>query len=438
MISAWHEKLAQYQTLYVGFSGGLDSTVLLHQLRQYPDLAAKLVAIHVNHGLSVNATNWQSHCEKICQEWQISFKTVAVHLDDTHNIEQQARDARYQVFKSHVGVADALLLAHHRDDQAETVLLQLCRGTGVYGLAAMPAIRSFADGVLIRPLLECDRDALYQYASTHAFTWIEDESNQDTRFSRNYIRHEVMPVLRKRWPKVVQNISDCAKICQLSRKNLEFLADMDLKKAQQDANTLDLSALCLEDTARVLNVLYVWLQRQSVPIPNATHLDRLLNEVILAREDAEPMLTWQNVCIRRYRNKLYLEKSSICIKDVSAAKEDGKEITLWKKFPEPIAWYGGTRLIAVAAEQGIVVPKNACIEIRTRQGGERFRLHGQNKSLKKLFQTWGVPPWKRNHIPLIYVNNQLKVIVGYAQADDTDFIKKVERFTINYDLHALT
>lgn len=432
MINEWYEKLAQYQTLYVGFSGGLDSTVLLHQLRQYPDLTAKLVAIHVNHGLSPNALAWQSHCERVCQEWQIPLKAVSVNIDDTHNIEQQARHARYQVFTSYLGAMDALLLAHHRDDQAETVLLQLFRGAGVSGLAAMPVMRFFAEGVLIRPLLESDRESLHQYASTYHLSWIEDESNQSTRFARNYIRHEVMPVLRERWPNVVQNIAECAKICQLSRKNLEFLADIDLKTIQHDSYTLDISVLCLDDSARVLNILYVWLQRHSVPIPSAAHLDRLLNEVILAREDAEPMLTWKNVCIRRYRNKLYLEKSSAHAGDI-------KKIYLWEQFPEPMIWHDGTHIAAVADQLGIVIAKNALIEIRTRQGGERIHLHGQSKCLKKLFQEWGVPPWQRDKIPLIYVNNQLKVIVGYAHADETDLVATAEaRFRIEICSPALS
>lgn len=431
MIERWLETLRHYKTLYVGFSGGLDSVVLLHQLLQYAELAPKVIAIHVHHGLSPHASDWQAHCEVTCQQWQVRCIVAHVDIDKTHNIEEQAREARYQVFKSHLGQTDALLLAHHRDDQVETLLLHLCRGAGVSGLAAMPAMRSFAEGVLIRPLLENDRATLHQYALTHDLQWVEDESNHELRFARNYIRHQVIPILRKRWPNVVNNISECAKQCQIARKNLALLADIDLKSVQnketfqQNMRELDLSILGLNDQPRVLNVLYTWLQRNQVSLPSATQLQRLLHEVILAADDAQPMLRWGEVCIRRYRNKLYLEKKA----DLVGQYE--KKSWRWENFPKPMVLDGQSMLVAVASEKGTFIPENACIEIRKRQNGERFRLHGQTKTLKKLYQEWGIPPWMRAHIPLFYVNNQLKAIVGYAQADEPNFIEIGKRFVIH-------
>lgn len=413
MIDLWRNQLQKYQTIYLGLSGGLDSMVLLHQIRQCHELAPKLVALHVHHGLSPNASGWQIHCETICQRLNIPIRVFHVQLDDTKNIEEQARNERYRVFSSCIQADDVLLLAHHQDDQAETVLLQLFRGTGVHGLAAMPKMRHFAKGVLIRPLLDYNRDALQQYAITHQIDWIEDESNHSIQFSRNYIRHELMPLLRRRWPNVTENIAFCSKICQNARDNLEALANID---AQLDSDVLVLNDLYLGDTARMLNILHVWLHRRTGSSPSFRHLHRLMNEVILVPDDKRPMLAWGDVCVRRYRQRLYLEKRIGWHKEpmsVSAQK-------IWNQFPKAISWGGAMEMVAIPASQGVFIADGAQIEIRTRQGGERIRHNGHLRCLKKLFQAWGIPPWQRGSIPLVFIDGVLKVIVGYAMADEVE------------------
>lgn len=407
MINAWRTYLTQYHTLYVGLSGGLDSVALLHQLVQCPELCKKIVAVHVHHGLSPNADAWKMHCQTICTQWNIPLRVSHVEIDATHNIEHQARQARYQIFEAHIGPQDGMLLAHHRDDQAETFLLQLCRGSGVHGLAAMPAFRPLGQGMLIRPLLDYSRQSLHDYALQHHLAWVEDESNLNLDFARNYIRHQVIPLLQERWPNVVKNIADCSKLCGSAKKNLEYLADSDLKQVCH--RILDISVLPLEDHDRLMNALYVWLKRNHVNLSSSDHLIRLRDEVILARPDATPMFSLGKVKIRRYRQKLYLLSDKHPI-----------HARVWKDFPQPIQLDTKRMLYASLGKQGIMINTDSCIEVRTRQGGEQFQWHGQVKALKNLFQEWGIPPWERDQIPLIFVDNQLKMIVGHACADEKE------------------
>lgn len=428
---SWREHLIQYQTLYVGLSGGLDSTVLLHHLAACTELVEKLVAVHVHHGLSPNADSWEKYCQQLCLQWKIPLYVSHVHIDSTHNLEQHARTARYQVFETHVGQQDALLLAHHQDDQAETLLLQLCRGTGVHGLAAMPAIRPFAQGKLIRPLLDTSRESLYRYAIKQHLTWVEDESNEELDFSRNVIRHQVIPILKQRWPNVVKNISECSKICQSAKNSLEYLADLDVNQVTESVyaqdrlacHMLDMSVLPWPDKDRVMNILYVWLKRNHVSLRSAQSLAHLWQDVISAREDAQPLLSWGGVSIRRYRQKLYI------VKETSQPLYQGP----WKDFPNPIQ-VDEKRVLTVsqAPHQGVMIQPLSVVEIRTRQGGERFIWRGQSKRLKNLFQEWGVPPWERDRVPLVFVDNQLKVVVGYAHADENKIADHSQRMTIQF------
>ena len=192
----WQQSLANYNTLFVGFSGGLDSTVLMHCMASHPALVAKLRAVHVHHGLSVNATAWQAHCQQFCDALGIQLMVLKVTCNNRANIEESAREARYAAFSSLLSDNDCLLLAHHCDDQAETLLLQLLRGAGIDGLAAMPSVNNLSKGQLVRPFLQHSRQRLEAYAHQHRLAWINDESNQNSDFSRNYLRNEIMPLLQ--------------------------------------------------------------------------------------------------------------------------------------------------------------------------------------------------------------------------------------------------
>lgn len=405
----WLEQLGRYNKLFVGFSGGLDSTVLLDCLAAQPLLANKLTAVHINHGLSLNALDWQNHCQLFCNERHIPFIAKQVEFERQANIEAHARKARYKAFEGLIGADDCLILGHHRNDQAETLLLQLFRGAGIDGLAAIASVKKFAQGHLVRPLLEYSRQTLERYAKSHQLQWIEDESNQDISFSRNYLRHQIMPLVRLRWPALVTNLVRTASHCQEAQANLDDLAKIDCPALNFNTTNLPLRPLLSLKPARITNVLRFWFRSNKVRLPSTATFNRLISEVIQASSDANPQVSWDDICVRRYQQTLHLL--------MKGEKNPQSMLLTWSSFPEPLYLEGIGYLHAQVTDKGLVFPAQAKIEIRFRQGGEKFNWHGQTKQLKKLFQDWQIPPWLRDHIPLLYINAQLASVVGYAVSD---------------------
>lgn len=404
----WIGRLAQYRRLFVGLSGGLDSTVLLHSLAQHPALLARLYAVHVHHGLSDQADVWQLHCEQFCLKLSVPMILSAVSFDATANIEARARTARYEIFSSLLKEGDALLLGHHANDQAETLLLNLFRGAGVDGLAAMEEIRPLKQGHLIRPLLNFPRHQLQAYAHWHQLKWIVDESNLNQAFSRNYLRHQVIPQIESRWPGAIQNLTRTAFHCQQARDNLKTLAEYDAVQLDLSARQLPLAHLCALEPRRLSNVLRAWLKSHTTHLPSAKILLRIRDEVVFAKADAKPCVDWQGIRIKRYQNTLYL-------------LPDQRNCTLnprnWMNFPEAIHLEIGT-LKAVPAPSGFTRPKQTSqTTVQFRQGGERIHWRGQKKPLKKLMQIWRIPPWQRDQIPLVFIDGTLAAVVGYAVSD---------------------
>lgn len=416
----WISTLNKFNTLYLGFSGGLDSTVLLHALATALKCRTRLKAVHVNHGISPNALLWQAHCKQFCLEHNIDCITRQVEIDRSANVEERARHARRAVFSSLIMPQDALVLAHHQDDQAETLLLQLVRGAGIDGLAAMSDSSSFEKGAMLRPFLSLTRHALEQYAKEHQLNWVEDESNADSKYSRNYIRHQIMPLLKDKWPGVVGNLAQAAAHCGEAKTNLEALAQIDLQhKALGEC--LSIRALKHLSYERTANVLKVWLKKNQVLLPSTQTFRRIYTDVMLAKEDALPVVSWGSVLIKRYQDTLYIEKQEAEVPLVSIQ---------WTEFPKPLKIGPlSMQLSATQSSAGLKIPSGACIEVRFRQGGEHLIWHGQTKSLKKLMQAWKIAPWLRQKWPLIYVDNQLAAVVGFAVSDL--FFDKDEAWTIS-------
>jgi len=410
----WLDSLAHYQTLYIGFSGGLDSTVLLHTIVRQPTLIGKVVAVHIHHGLSKNATSWQEHCQCQCDMLSIPLLVRDVQFNTRANIEEGARIARYQVFSSLLAEDDCLLLAHHADDQAETVLLQLFRGTGIDGLAAMASRGELAKGSLARPFLNHTRDTLEAYARHYQLAWIDDESNQNTAFSRNYLRQQIMPLLRAKWPGLVGNLGRSAIHCQQAKSNLDCLAEIDCQERVKSQDSLNLTPLLLLNQARLANVLRVWLRKNNVRCPTTVILQRLITDVILGRQDALAVVTWDGIVVRRYQQTIYLLKEE---------SQNQLNCIEWSTFPTSLQLDGkGHRSLHVRSgssqtSAGLKIPPNCIIQVRFRQGGETFHWRGQTKQLKKLYQQWQIPPWQRDMIPLLYVNGELAAVVGFAISD---------------------
>lgn len=399
--------LASYEHLFVGFSGGLDSSVLLHRLSRHPAFIHKVTAVHINHGLSPNASFWQEHCQRLCEQWQVNFLALSVRCDPRGNVEEAARVARYQALGALIKKNNCLLMGHHLDDQAETLLLHLFRGAGVDGLAAIPEKSTLGEGDLRRPLLNCTRQSLQAYALEHQLSFIEDESNANTRFSRNFLRQEIFPLLKSRWAGVTRNLARTAEHCRLAQANLNDLAHLDCPSLAEKSSVLPLAPLLRLNRARLGNVLRAWLRQHGVRMPNTRTFNRLIDEMILAAPDSNPEIHWRQVTIQRYQQHLYL----------SPLRTESTPVLPWTTFPNTLCLQGLGKLTAETADEGLFIPSGSQLAIRFREGGETFYWHGQHKSLKKLLQEWKIPPWQRQQIPLLYVDNQLAAVVGYAVSD---------------------
>ncbi len=424
----------------VAYSGGMDSHVLLHALAQlrahFPGV--ELQVIHVNHGLHPSAPDWAQHCVSVCAALGVPCEVRVVDARASSGIspEDAARAARYGALAEVVRSGDILFTAHHQDDQAETLLLQLLRGAGPQGLAGMPDLSRFGTAWLARPLLEFSRAELHDYALAQRLHWIDDPSNVDTRFDRNYLRHEILPHLQRRWPAAQVTLARSAQHCAEATELLEVLARSDFQDLQLDksgnatkasllADPLCVSKLLLLSPARQRNVLRFWIAQAGLPMPQQRHLEQLQNEVLPAAVDAEPCAHWPGVDIRRYRDALY----ALPQRPVFDASQQYE----WRlDTPLKIANVG---TLTACHNQQVGLRADACaagVRVVFRSGGERIKPAGRahHATLKNLFQQVGVPPWLRERVPLLYIGTELAAVAGYWYADE--FAARVGAITIEF------
>ncbi len=396
--------------LKVAFSGGLDSCVLLHALcRLREALQLPLHAVHVDHGLRPDSSGWARHAQQTCDRLKIpcTVERVQVTRIRGHGLEDAARRARYACLARHVASGDVLLTAHQADDQAETVLLQLLRGTGVHGLAAMPAMAAFHQGRLARPLLEFTREQLAAYARQENLQWIDDTSNADLRLSRNYLRHQVFPLLEAHWPEASRRIARSAGMAAEAVELLDELAESDWSVCRgAERGTLSVMALRQLTPARRRNLTRCWLRRQGFQAPTAMHLDQVLAQVMRDPREKQAVIRWKGIEVCRYRDELMALRPR--------AETDSTLRIPWNPT-EPLQIPGVGLLRAVAAQgDGLSqerIGKSPLI-VGLRRGGEVCRLPGRahHHKLKKLLQEAGIPPWERSRLPLVYVKDDLAAI----------------------------
>ncbi len=386
------------QRILIGYSGGLDSRVLLQALVQLlgPE---KLTALHINHQLSPNASHWQAHCAEQCRELDVALQAFHVSVAaGGEGLEQAARVARYQVFQAALGEGDVLLLAHHADDQAETVLYRLMRCSGPRGLAGMPRQRPLGEGELLRPLLDVSRAELKAYAVAEGLQWIEDESNQLLDFDRNFLRHRVVPVLQERWPDLAGRLSQVAHLCGQSDELVSELAAMDLANAQERdervGSSIRLDVLAGLSQPRRHNVLRYWLNAHGYAMPPLVRIRRIHRELIAAKDDANPLIDLGDCELRRYNGRVYL------LPPLPLPPPDDADI-LWDTL-KPLAIAGVGVLTARTAIEGGV-------SVRFRRGGERCKPldRHRSQSLKKLLHEHRLEPWLRDRVPLLFKNDVL-------------------------------
>lgn len=395
--------------VWVGYSGGLDSTVLLHWLKRNLPADTSLQAIHVHHGLHPDADAWTEHCQTVCDGLGVALHIERIRIEDSRrNIEAQARAARYAAFARHVSADDTLALAHHADDVAETLLLRLMRGAGTEALGNMKAHSRYGDLQLWRPLLTLRRAELQAYAEANALQWIEDASNADTGFDRNFVRCEVLPLLESRFPNVAARLARSAALLQADAALLQPVIADQLARCSGPQG-LHLARLMVQPPELQAHLLRTWLHDKGHAAPGAEALHEFLRQLKMHESDDDTRLDGPDYAVQLWDGTLILRAKTATESDDTALD------VLWdgrNTLPLP---RGG-----VLAWQGVAPTP---VRVRYRHGGERIRLPGQtmHHSVKKLLST-RVPPWQRAALPFVYNEHNELLAVGEvlisAQLDD--------------------
>jgi len=395
----------------VGLSGGADSTALVHALCKVRErLRVPFSAVHVNHGIHAESNLWQRQCEQFCRGQGVELTCLQIELKHASGkgLEAEARQLRYEAMSSLLGPADCLLTAHHADDQAETLLLNLMRGSGVDGLTAMPESRPLGDGYLQRPLLRFKNSVLKDYLHRHEIEWIEDPSNQYLNHDRNFVRHELIPLMEKRWPEVNQRLLLTQDAMTDARHLLERLADEYLEPNLYHPFVLHITPKCITEPQLFRLVVRRWMRQSGVPVIPAYKLGTFVDQVKRADSDHKISVSWDRCLLRWYKDRLWLQTDS--------------EI-----MPCPaVRWPGGQTELDLGEDVGLMSIK--AMEPTQRQlspvidmfTGSRFRVDSRvnirdavisqgshHKSLKKLFQANEIPPWLRNSIPICLLDDEI-------------------------------
>lgn len=402
-----------WRKLAIAFSGGPDSTALL--------LAASLVApkrrvraVHVDHGWHADSGQWARHCRDVARRIGVGCEIVAAGIDPDsgEGPEAAARRARHDRLAERLGRGDVLLTAHHREDQAETLLLALLRGGGVHGWAGMPAVRPFgAGGRHLRPWLELGRDDLRRWLEDSDLPTLQDPANADSRYERAWLRQSVLPVLRERWPRVDATLARAAAQAADAAAGIDAMAAQDFVRCRgRRDDTLDCDALAALPPVRRHALLRWWIERNGLPRPPAARLKELDTQLLAARADRNPRVAWSGGEVRRWRGEAWALMPRPAF--------DGETEYPWDDPRHPLELPDRTLDPSVLTALGLEIRPDARLSVRFRQGGERFRPAGtpRERALKTLLADRGIPPWERDRVPLIYVDGELVAVVGLGRA----------------------
>jgi len=416
----------------VGFSGGADSTALLHALASIrAELATPVSAVHVNHGIHPRADHWQHDCEIFCRQLGVELICLGIKLDNRSGkgMEAEARHQRYAAISGLLDSADCLLTAHHADDQAETLLLNLMRGSGVEGLTAMPASRPLGEGFLQRPLLQFKNSALKEYLRQREIAWIEDPSNQSMNHDRNFVRHEVMPLLERRWPEVSQRLLLTREAMSDARRLLEGLAEDYLAAHLVNPFVMDLTRRCLGQPELLRLVIRYWIKKSDAPGIPVYKLGALCDQVRQDASGRKVAVYWDGWSLRLYRDQLWLQPDSAISDCPSQAWPDDRN---WVDLGEDI---GRLTLIrsGAADETGTEYPDGGLVVGNRNDLKENSIFHGGvHKRLKNLFQDAGIPHWLRDSIPLCSLDGELAAVGDWCLSERFARWLKENSLTLNW------
>ena len=373
--------------IVVALSGGVDSVVLLHFLnRHYP---GNIRAVHINHNLSKYSKEWSSFCKNLCKKDNIKFKSIDIIIKNSSNIEENARKKRYLSLTSEILNDEILCTAHHQEDQAETFLLQLFRGSGVAGLAAMPEKKIINGSQLYRPFLNISKTQILDYASENKLNWVEDDSNQNIHFKRNLLRIEFVPKLSGVFNSLTKNIARSAKHQAEALELMHDLAELDITNYVLIVkDRLQVIPLLELPKRRLVNVIRYFIDKQNFLLPSSKVLDEIIS-LLTAKADAKSIVKWHDYQVRRYRNELYF------------FDEFKTQAT------PPCPYYESLKDL----------PN---FEIRFRREGQRIELKGKthSQSLKKILQESKIPPWERDKLRMYYIDGSLRAMEILGEMSD--------------------
>ncbi|BAU57467.1 tRNA(Ile)-lysidine synthetase [Halorhodospira halochloris] len=443
-LAAQLNRLAPHATgLRVGFSGGRDSTALLHCLaRQRRQLSAELSAIHVDHGLHAESANWAQHCQRFCSDLGIPLVVSAVQVDqNSHDgLEAAARRARYAAYTEALEPGNCLILAHHADDQAETFLLRALRGGGLNTLSAIPPHRPLAKSTIARPLLGVRAEDIDEYVHSNHLPWIDDPANSESSFDRVYIRQSVIPQLKRRWPDAAKRLNSSAASINRDRQLLNHYLDADLRYVRAPRGYPSVCRLAELNEQRRLAIVRRWLECSGVRPPPREHLISGLHSLIYAAADANPVLTWADAVVRRFRDHLYLcldprsnEHHNVLSGDARPSPHPGQSMQAgqsgalsnrWQWQPqEPLELPGGTLEARLSPARGLDPrylrsnlevrwPPNSAAHLPAQLADEDSKRDTRRR--KRLYQSLAVPPWERSSKPLIYIDGKPVAVAGFG------------------------
>ena len=452
------EPLLSATHIAVAYSGGVDSHVLLHALhsvRKEAKLEFQLSAIHIHHGLSQHADQWQTHCKQVCTQLDITFQTTNVSVEPLprQSLEAQAREARYSKLVELAPVNSQVVLGQHQDDQLETFLLQLKRGAGPKGLSAMNRawvshcpLQPGKKVGFYRPLIDTKQQAILDYAQQHDLKWCEDESNQNTDFERNFLRHDVLPILQSRWPEISGSVARSAALCAEQQGLLDEICHAKLKHIKASATSLHLPALKSLSQSWLHQLVRFWLSELNMQSPPLAVLNQLRPEVLDAAEDATPILQWNGWQFRRFNQQLFVIRASPEKVIINKTWQGEKNI----KLPNNMGNLTFTQVYNVQTSsaqtssaqtssvqikstqtnnmsQLLVNPNLGPIIIRTGGYSTKFKPAGchHSKPIKQWFKQWKVAPWLRDAVLLVIQNEQVLGLFmeGFWQIAQTSDIK---------------
>ena len=414
----------------IALSGGVDSMVLLDLLSKAKRSSDVIKAIHINHNLHETSKEWVDFVTDACKKYKLPLIIESINpKQEGFGLEAEAREQRYKKFKEIILDNECLLTAHHLDDQIETTLFRIFRGTGLDGLRSIRKKAKFGKGLLCRPLINIPREAIEQYAKLNDIKWIEDPSNKNIDFDRNYLRNNIVPSIKKRWPNAQKTITRLSSLAENNQKLLHELAKEDIGEIEK-FNVLDIGILSNKSSLRINNIFRFMILKNKMGIPSLKVLENGIETLINAKSNS-PIVTWDGCSIRRYKDTLYFFNPDLQHDEIRPIK--------MKWFIDQTINLGGNRgSIKATFIKGQGIALNRCpksLEIKYRKGGEQIKPSGHKitKSLKNLFQENNVLPWVRDQIPLVYLDEDLISVGDLWFNHDYKAKEQEDGFLISWD-----